>query len=369
MISNYTPIELVKRNTENSFQDVKRICANFRVKNVDKLTVNVLIDDLADDYHKSKFPDVEQFLYKVFINSMQTQDPNFISSIESKNSSLRTEFKDVFLFPILLNEWAKSKQVFKPDPDFADALLHTDKLCVSRSMIEHLPYNLFYIDTSDCETFKPIDGLFVYVKSYGEVASFCLYSITNNLTYFSFYLTVSYDEHCCISIDFDKFGVAKYDAYIPSLFRTDSVEKDVTRLVVNDSDLKISRADVYAFAIQLIAYLSIEEPQLTDSDLTKGTYRAPSACSKVRNKWSEVRIQDVGVKYGSDFRKTYTSQPTNEYENTGKRKSPIPHFRCAHWHKFWVGEGRKQLVLKWIAPVFVGNGDNKNVIIHKVKED
>lgn len=52
-----------------------------------------------------------------------------------------------------------------------------------------------------------------------------------------------------------------------------------------------------------------------------------------------------------------------------KRKSPIPHFRRAHWHKFWVGEGRNTLKVKWIEPVFVGQGPSSNATIHKIKNN
>lgn len=50
--------------------------------------------------------------------------------------------------------------------------------------------------------------------------------------------------------------------------------------------------------------------------------------------------------------------------------SPRPHIRRAHWHNFWTGpkDGDRKLVLKWLAPSFVGtNTDDTPVVIHKVK--
>ena len=30
-----------------------------------------------------------------------------------------------------------------------------------------------------------------------------------------------------------------------------------------------------------------------------------------------------------------------------------PHVRRAHWHHYWVGEGRTRLEVRWIEPTFV----------------
>lgn len=43
-----------------------------------------------------------------------------------------------------------------------------------------------------------------------------------------------------------------------------------------------------------------------------------------------------------------------------------PHTRKAHWHHYWVGKGRKELVLRWIAPTVVGTGECV-ATIHRVR--
>lgn len=54
--------------------------------------------------------------------------------------------------------------------------------------------------------------------------------------------------------------------------------------------------------------------------------------------------------------------------NRKPRKSPVPHFRRAHWQVYWVGKGRKEREVKWLEPIFVGFGDTaKDVVIHMVK--
>lgn len=90
-------------------------------------------------------------------------------------------------------------------------------------------------------------------------------------------------------------------------------------------------------------------------------------------------MQDVGIRYGAAVRtlleegqkKTVEHKDTVEIAgnpNSRPRKSPVPHFRRAHWQIYWVGKGRKEREVKWIEPVFVGFGDTaKNVVIHVVK--
>ena len=43
------------------------------------------------------------------------------------------------------------------------------------------------------------------------------------------------------------------------------------------------------------------------------------------------------------------------------------HVRRAHWHHYWTGKGRTELVLRWIAPTLVGSGE-KPATIHRVSD-
>ena len=60
---------------------------------------------------------------------------------------------------------------------------------------------------------------------------------------------------------------------------------------------------------------------------------------------------------------------TTNTDDNNKRRSPIPHFRCAHWHGFWVGKGRTEYAVKWMEPVYVGGENTKDVVIHRVKTE
>lgn len=55
-------------------------------------------------------------------------------------------------------------------------------------------------------------------------------------------------------------------------------------------------------------------------------------------------------------------------ETTSIRHAMRPHTRKAHWHHYWVGKGRKELVLRWIAPTVVGTGE-RVATIHRVRNE
>lgn len=54
----------------------------------------------------------------------------------------------------------------------------------------------------------------------------------------------------------------------------------------------------------------------------------------------------------------------------GSSHSVRPHVRRAHWHHYWVGEGRTRLEVRWIEPTLVlANSKNEAdvAIVRNVK--
>ena len=367
----YAPLEWLK-NCPVNFKCIKKDFLNHGVRNIESLTPQELIDFIySDNFCNLKSTHKYKDINKVFVEAVLYLYQNYAKEIANKELSINAELKDSFLMPVIIEEWSKYKQVYKPDSDFANALCKTDKLDISRYMLEHLPCKLFYIDTSDCEAFGDIEGIFthVYYSPLKNNVFFGVFILTKTLDMFSFYIGGRFNEQNVISYDFHDMRFADFKKLSADDYSIQYIEP-------SDFSTNISRKDASLFALQMVAYLSIEEPQITESDLTKHTYKPTNRSSKIRNKWSEVKIDDVGIKYGKSFRKQIeiikkeydeeNNEEDNNSEKTTKRKSPIPHFRCAHWHKYWVGEGRTLLRVKWVEPVFVGNSEPKNIIIHKV---
>lgn len=76
----------------------------------------------------------------------------------------------------------------------------------------------------------------------------------------------------------------------------------------------------------------------------------PSATPKKVN----VKTYNVGFVIGKSFEMQLVSGA--EYQKstaTGTGRTVRPHVRRAHWHHYWVGEGRTRLEVRWIEPTFV----------------
>lgn len=93
---------------------------------------------------------------------------------------------------------------------------------------------------------------------------------------------------------------------------------------------------------------------------------------QVRDIAREVEHIHVGDEVAVRIR-TMNNHPTARTDSEplgGHHRSPVTHVRRAHWHTFRVGEGRKKIQVKWLAPVVVNaDGEQKNIVtINKVEE-
>ena len=115
-------------------------------------------------------------------------------------------------------------------------------------------------------------------------------------------------------------------------------------------------------SVQLILYICAQNADIQEDPEQKKIYKPGQ---KVADRPREVRKWDVGENLGEQIRIIKSRKPSRpendqvifleaEKEASEKdSKSPRkyknrPHMHRAHWHHYWVGEGRKKLVLKWI---------------------
>ncbi len=296
------------------------------------------------------------------------------------NMNLSSEMKDMLVYPIILEIWEANKQVYKPDAIFINALAKTKKFSLTRTDIEHLPVNTFFVDLTDVAFASPYEGVFMHIYPLPAEVYVMLYLLTPDGV-FSHYLRCQYDddgENLTGSIS----QLMSDDHFAEG--STDMLEYDLSDdvLTIQKKEITsgISRLDLTRMMFQLICYMSSKEPDIDESTVSKNTYRKPTG--KPQNRYSEVQTFDVGVKYGNSLRtllqtvdsenrhkKKHRKNKNPESQTESKvRKRPIPHFRSAHWQRYWIGEGRTTPVVKWIEPTFVGFKSDKatNVIIHRV---
>ena len=101
--------------------------------------------------------------------------------------------------------------------------------------------------------------------------------------------------------------------------------------------------------VSLLLYLCSENAELGD-----GTRRpAHPTPKRTRQGWrlfppDKTQVWDVGVRLGAALRQGAAGTRTT---GEGAHASPRPHVRRAHWHTYWVGEGRQERRLNWLPPI------------------
>lgn len=262
--------------------------------------------------------------------------------------------------------WKNNKIVFEPDYEFSQALMGTNKLRVYPEMIKHIPFNTFYLDFSKNALFD-YEGFFVQVKVYDT-----------DMIRISFLPTEKNYSHIpALNEEYEERITAYADSF---LIKTEmlNVENDMYYF---DYDLNkdfIQTSDSFKtqwfigglsnfrlFLLQFLMYLSSKEPDINESQETINTYKPSSI---IRNKYSEIRKWEVGVRYGEKIRQLERNKLNRIFGIEGyNQNAKRPHIRKAHWERYHVGKERKGIILKWIGSVFV-NGDADEVItnIHVV---
>lgn len=284
---------------------------------------------------------------------------------------IRTELRDVFGISTVVGIWSRYKQVYKVDGDFFDELVNTKDLKIPQKALSHLPAQTLYIDLSDCKGIDPIAGAFVYVINDPEGEQIAVYMETEDAVTFSYYSDFAYKD-----------GIAEFRSLDPStkFVAVDLKPGDYYTPQINEH-ANDRRCDVVKAITQVLLFLSCDSRDILENETTKATYR-PS--SRIRNKFSEIRMWDVGVRYGAAIRiakedaaaKTSSSvagngsspEEADRQEQEKQRKSPRPHVRSAHWQRYHVGKGRKEIRLNWVPPTIVYGDHAIPVTIHTIKK-
>jgi hypothetical protein len=130
------------------------------------------------------------------------------------------------------------------------------------------------------------------------------------------------------------------------------------------------RSEIVTAILQILQFLHADIDDVTESPITKSTYR-PS--TTIKNKFSEVRMWDVGVRYGKAIKiakeqviKEAKKESLSERAGQKVRKPVRPHIRSAHWQRYHVGKGRQEIKVNWIPPVYVCGAKEIAVTIHKI---
>lgn len=229
-----------------------------------------------------------------------------------------------------LSKWGQTKQVYSFSKEFVDTLM-TAPLDVpfEKSIFERLPFSCFCVKIDDFYGLVDFDNEFI---KGGYVGLF----------------------------PFIKEGIGGFTYQFPYDEVWDgtpnqTIEEGFKCMTIAEEQKRLTR-----IMFQVVLYLSCSNAVIEENPKQKKIYRPPF--SEPKNRYSEVRIWDCGIRYTKETVKQITE---DIHIIRGTHKSPRPHWRRGHWHLYRVGKGRKETKLNWVAPSFVGKGDTPVIVREK----
>lgn len=266
-----------------------------------------------------------------------------------------------------LAPWRLDKEVFVLDKEM-EALLcsHIDDLDIPSQILYRLPYMCFYIEFNDLfldgESYH---GVFVHIEDdpVDNAKELRLLFLRADCSYYGFPIHINAQTM--------KNNVLRtaQEAYkiTSSLGRYDQARE----MIAQQSNIDNLTAFL-SKTLQAVLYVCANNADIMPSSeqalITKRT-------NKIKDRYAEIKKWSVGFRVGTVIKNRKEDSKNNEH-GTGTHASPQPHVRRAHWHHYWIGPlhdtDRRQLILKWIAPTFIGDiGDQEwttPLLFHKTQD-
>lgn len=256
---------------------------------------------------------------------------------------------DFFMTFLIVEVWKPDKEVYRFDAELEFALSDIEEIEVPVRILDRLPYQTFYLEFAEDGIYSShFHGAFIHL-------------IKEGLGYHLYVMRLTEDGK-------GMFGSA---SFVP-----DENTKNAVFLIsrgndtiCGDSEKDIDWPEFCMFLLNALLYICSENAEIRENPVTKNTYH-PTA--RVKNKFSEIRKYDCGFVYGAEIRKNRVKlqegKTQNKKKKVNKSRGPMrPHTRKAHWHHYWTGKGRTELVLRWIPPTVVGTGA-RPATIHRVRQ-
>ena len=244
---------------------------------------------------------------------------------------------------LVTDYWRKNKTIYDFSPSFLTELEKTEDAPVYTSILKKLPFT-DYIMTIPSSTQK-YNAMFVHIEFDGTDTLFlvCPFEASK---------TPEHSSYCQCSI------WCKDGKNVIETFKETYGEKTANY----ERFLKLAIAASY--------YLASKNAEINKIQIPKDKRPAIITNRTKRPKRVNINSFAVGYKTGKRFETqvAYSNSQTNSTKAeciiSGKNKRP--HVRRAHWHHYWTGEGRKNLEVRWIEPVFVLGTEASNAVSHRV---
>ena len=252
-------------------------------------------------------------------------------------------------FGAALAAWRQAKFIYEFDETLADELIsQADDLVIPVDVIYHMPAQAVYIKYPPDKS--GVDGFLAALESDPE-------SRENELRLYLMYdrQPISLPIHLMpggtINTGIDRaIELVRKNQTKYSDNRYESAQFDLSVSFINEMRTELVRM------VNLFLYVCSENADIEEDREQSKIYKRPS---RIRDRFSEIKKYNAGVKQGILLRKLRTYQPKQSTDISetphGTHASPIPHIRRAHYHHYWTGrrDGERTLILRWIPPTLV----------------
>ena len=319
-----------------------------------------------DPEYDGEFADLNQWLIKNrehFYKLMFGEDhPGYVHGTKADHDAAA----DCILPYLMARLWEKNKQVYTFDKELEEMLSDMEEVKVPVRILDRLPFTEMYIQFAEDGIFaENFHGAFVKVFQVGSGYAIEVLRLAHNLKAMTGFIPLFPESD---SIVWDN-GV-KDESENPVFIINKETDIDSSE---TGSHIQYKQFSIFLF--NALLYLCSENAEVRQSKLTKNTYRKSKV---IRNKFSEIQINECGYVYGSMVRKQRAAQKDCSEDDEAEKPVGVgnkirhsstvrAHVRRAHWHHYWTGKGRTELVLRWIAPTPIGYGE-RLATIHKVSD-
>ncbi len=256
----------------------------------------------------------------------------------------KKRFLSDFILILITKEWIHSKQVYSFSKEFLDILCDMDDYEINPELFNFLPFSSFYIEIP---YYNQCHGVLVRYSPEEKMLYYCL----------------------CFKEGFGYYGGFEASALnLKQLIRFSDFAKINDEVAYDNKKLENYNIhkNVLCKVFQICMYLCSENADIVENEEQKKIYK-PSI--KVKNRYSEIRKWDVGFRVMHEHNKT-KSDAEKEWQRkySGFRQRPRMHWRKAHWHTYWCGEGRTIRRVKFIAPILVNSfADDEVPVVNRVQ--
>jgi hypothetical protein len=274
-----------------------------------------------------------------------------------------------FSMAYVANYWRAAKTVYNFAPEFLRTLAETEDAPIYSDIMMRLPYRDFVMNLP---TGSHHDAMFVHIEfdaSHGPNDVDTLFLIV------PFKANPNVDNiELCQCMQWCLNGKKLIESYrhnndareqafqngTDSATVNDATVSNVPGAVLSEEELQKQRefnAGIEPYlrvAVSAAYYLASKNAEIKEVKIPKE--KRPVLVSKpgATPKKVNVKTYNVGFVIGKSFEMQLVSGA--EYQKstaTGTGRTVRPHVRRAHWHHYWVGEGRTRLEVRWIEPTFV----------------